>query len=152
MSRNGPKVLAVASSGGHWIEMMRVLPAFAGAEIVFIAVDADYRGQVPGHRLHVVNDANRWDRWGSLKLGLRVLLVVLRERPDVVFSTGAAPGFFALFFGRLFGARVIWLDSVANIDELSMSGRMVRPFSHLFLTQWPDLAEGGHAEFAGRVF
>jgi UDP-N-acetylglucosamine:LPS N-acetylglucosamine transferase len=132
--------------------MMRVLPAFDGAEIAFIAVDDDYRTQVPGHRVHVVNDANRWDRLGSIQLGFRVLLAVLRERPDVVFSTGAAPGFFALFFGRLIGARVIWLDSVANVDVLSMSGRMIRPFSHLFLTQWPELASSGEAEFAGRVF
>ena len=152
MSRSKPRVLAVASSGGHWIQMMRVMPAFEGAEIAYIAVDEDYRDQVPGHRVHVVNDANRWDRFGSLQLGLRVLWAVLRERPDVVFSTGAAPGFFALFFGRLIGARVIWLDSVANVEELSMSGRMIRPFSHLFLTQWPDLAKDGEAEFAGRVF
>ena len=152
MSRSKPRVLAVASSGGHWIQMMRVLPAFEGAEIAFIAVDNDYRNQVPGHRVHVVNDANRWNRLGSFTLGLRVLLAVIRERPDVVFSTGAAPGFFALLFGRLLGARVIWLDSVANVEEMSLSGRMVRPFSHLCLTQWPELSESGQAEFAGRVF
>jgi UDP-N-acetylglucosamine:LPS N-acetylglucosamine transferase len=152
MIESKPKVLAVASSGGHWVQLMRVLPAFEGAEVVFIAVDSDYRRQLPEHRVHVVNDANRWNRFGLLKLGLRVLRVVIRERPDVVFSTGAAPGFFALLLGRLTGARVIWLDSAANVEELSVSGRMVRPFSHLFLTQWPDLAEGGEAEFAGRVF
>jgi len=142
----------VASSGGHWVQMMRVMPAFEGAEIAYVAVDEDYRGQVPDHRVHVVNDANQWDKWGSFVLGLRVAGVVLRERPDVVFSTGAAPGFFALFFGRLLGARIIWLDSVANVDEISLSGRMIRPFAHLFLTQWPELAEAGEAEFAGRVF
>ena len=152
MSKRKPRILVVSSSGGHWIQMMRVLPAFEGAEIAFIAVDDDCRDQVPGHRVHVVNDANRWDRFGSARLGLRVLLAVIRERPDVVFSTGAAPGFFALFFGRLLGARVIWLDSAANVEELSMSGRMIRPFSHLFLTQWPDLAKDGAAEFSGRVF
>ena len=50
---------------------------------------------------------------------LRTFLVVLRERPDVVVSTGAAPGYFALRFGRLFGARTLWLESIANVEELS---------------------------------
>jgi hypothetical protein len=77
---------------------------------------------------------------------------VLRERPDVVLSTGAAPGFFALLFGRLLGARTIWLDSIANIEELSMSGRMARRHADLWLTQWPHLARPDGPECAGRVF
>ncbi len=78
--------------------------------------------------------------------------VVMRERPDVVFSTGAAPGFFALFFGRLFGARTIWLDSLANVDRLSLSARLVRPFAKLWLTQWAELAGPDGPEYAGSVY
>ncbi len=145
-------MLAVASGGGHWIQLVRVVGAFEGSDLVFVTVHRDYQGDVPGHRVNVVNDANRWDRLGLIRLAVRMLGIVVRERPDVVFSTGAAPGFFALFFGRLLGAKTIWLDSLANVERLSLSGRIVRPFAQLWLTQWPDLARPEGPECAGSVF
>ena len=146
------KVLAVASGGGHWVQLRRTIPAFDGHEVVYLTIHPGYARDVPGARVHVVNDATRWDRWGSLVLALRVLWVLLRERPDVVISTGAAPGFFAIWLGRRLGARTVWLDSIANVEAVSMSGRMVRRHAHLWLTQWPHLAGPEGPEYAGRVF
>lgn len=151
-SKRGRKVLAVASGGGHWVQLRRVIPALEGHRVVYLTINPAYRADVPDAKVHIVNDATRWDRIGSLRMALRILWVVLRERPDVVLSTGAAPGFFALLFGRLLGARTIWLDSIANIEELSMSGRMVRRHADLWLTQWPHLARPDGPECAGRVF
>jgi UDP-N-acetylglucosamine:LPS N-acetylglucosamine transferase len=131
---------------------LRVLPAFEGAELVCASVHADCAEDVPGSRLHVVTDANQWERLRTLRLALEMLVIVLRERPQVVVSTGAAPGFFALLFGRLLGARTIWLDSLANVDRVSLSGRMVRPFAGLWLTQWPELARPEGPEYAGSVY
>jgi UDP-N-acetylglucosamine:LPS N-acetylglucosamine transferase len=78
-------------------------------------------------------------------------LLILKVRPDVVVSTGAAPGYFAVRFGRLFGASTIWVDSVANVEELSMSGQMAGRCAHVWLTQWPHLARDGGPMFLGSV-
>ena len=145
------KVLAVASGGGHWVQLRRVIPALEGHRIVYLTIHPTYRTDVPDAKVHVVNDATRWDRIGSLRMALRILWVVLREWPDVVFTTGAAPGFFAIVFGRLLGARTIWLDSIANVEEVSVSGRMVRRHADLWLTQWPHLAGPDGPEYAGAV-
>ncbi len=58
-----------------------------------------------------------------------------------MLSTGAALGFLVCFWGKLFGAKIIWLDSIANTRKLSMSGRMIRPFADLVLSQWADVAD-----------
>ena len=150
------RILAVSSGGGHWVELMRTMPAFEGADVAFVTVNRAYRSEVPGHRFYTVKDATRWNKIAVAMMALRVLLILMRERPDVVVTTGAAPGYFALRFGRLFGARTIWLDSIANVDELSMSGRIVGKYADLWLTQWPHLASGaqpgGRApQFAGAV-
>ena len=134
------KILAISSGGGHWKELLRVLPGFESYEVVFATVDSAYRHDVSGSRLYQVTDSCQWDRGALLKTFLEVLWVVVKERPAVVFSTGAAPGFFGLFWGKLLGARTIWLDSVANVDRLSLSGRLARRFADLWLTQWPHLA------------
>lgn len=150
-SRSRKRLLAVASGGGHWIQLMRLRAAFTDLEQVFVCVDPDYRDQVPGHRFHCVNDANKDSKLALLVLALRMLWVVVRERPDFVISTGAAPGYFALRFGRYFGARTIWVDSIANVEILSLSGQIVAPYADLWLTQWPELAREKGPLYRGQV-
>jgi UDP-N-acetylglucosamine:LPS N-acetylglucosamine transferase len=146
-----PRVLAVSSGGGHWVELLRVMPAFRGCDVAYATVGEEYRSEIGGARFHVVNDATRWSRVGLLLMALKVLRVLMRERPDVVVTTGAAPGYFAVRFGRWIGARTIWLDSIANVEELSMSGRMAGQYADLWLTQWPHLASPGGPAYAGAV-
>jgi len=68
--------------------------------------------------------------------------MIMREvRPDVVVSTGALPGLMALIVGYVFGARTIWIDSIANTERMSLSGRLSRPFAQLWLTQWPEVSD-----------
>ena len=157
LDRESPKaprairVLAVASGGGHWTELLRIMPAFEGAEVTFVTVNASYREDVPRHRLRVVNDATRWNRLALLLMAWRVFWAVLRERPDVVVTTGAAPGYFALRAGKLLGARTVWLDSMANVEALSLSGKMAGRFADLWLTQWPHLARHDGPHYSGAV-
>src|SRR5260370_27386211 len=115
------KILAVSSSGGHWTELLRLRPAFDGHEVVFVTTRADSRSEVPGHRVRIVPDANARSRLRVLALLVRILLIVLRERPDIVISTGAAPGYFAIRFGHYLGARTLWLVRIANTRGMSPS-------------------------------
>jgi hypothetical protein len=145
------KILAISSGGGHWIELLRLQEAFLGHEVDYVTVRADYRGDVNGARFHLVNDATSWNLLGSLILALRTGWVVLKVRPNVIITTGAAPGYFAIRWGKLIGCRTIWLDSLANVDELSRAGRMAGPHTDLWLTQWPNLAGDGGPEYKGQV-
>lgn len=145
------RVLAVSSGGGHWVQLRRLVPAFEGHEVVYVTINPTYRQDVPNARVYIVSDATRWDRLGAVRLALQILWILMRERPHAVVSTGAAPGCFAIIFGRLLGARTVWLDSLANVEQMSLSGAMVRRYSQLWLTQWPHLAEADGPEFAGTV-
>ncbi len=145
------RVLAVASGGGHWTELMRISSAFEGHDVTYVTVDATYRDEVPGARFFVVRDATRWNKVGLLILGLQLAWVLLRRRPDVVISTGAAPGYLAIRLGRLMRARTIWLDSIANVEEMSLAGRLVGRYANLWLTQWAHLARPEGPQFRGSV-
>lgn len=146
------KILAVSSGGGHWMQLRRVVGAFDGHKVVFVTVNKTYRMDVPRDRVYVVHDATRWDRVGLVRLAFGILWVLLKERPDLVISTGAAPGCIAVILGRVLGARTIWLDSIANTERISYSGQLVRRFAGLHLTQWPHLVNDRGPEYAGRVF
>jgi UDP-N-acetylglucosamine:LPS N-acetylglucosamine transferase len=133
------------------VQLLRIRHAFEGCEVVFVTVHASYRQQVPDHRFYVVNDASRWNKMGLLRTTRSLSRIVWNERPDIVISTGAAPGYIALLLGRLLGARTIWLDSIANVEQLSMSGSWVGRCADLWLTQWPHLARPEGPHYAGSV-
>lgn len=144
------RVLAVASSGGHWIQLRRLEPAFAGHDVAWLTTHPGHRTEVAPARFHTVADANRRSKLALLRSALKIACVLLRERPEVVISTGAAPGYLAIRAARLLGARTVWIDSVANVEELSLSGRLASARADLCLTQWPHLA-GGAVQHRGAV-
>jgi hypothetical protein len=97
------KLMAVSSGGGHWVQLLRVSPAFRNCDIIFVTVDRSYHSQVPGHRFYAIDDATRWSRLALIKLTVKLAWLIWKEKPDVMFSTGAAPGYVALRLGRLVG-------------------------------------------------
>lgn len=134
------KVVALSSGGGHWVQLQRLKPAFSGCDVTYVTVKKSYRADVGDAHFRVVPDSNRWNKLGLLRTALAVAWVLWWERPDVVISTGAAPGYFAVRIGRLLGARTIWVDSIANVEVLSLSGQAAGRHVDLWLTQWPHLA------------
>jgi len=145
------KLLAVASGGGHWVQLLRLRAAFVDCEVVFTTVNQAYSADVPGHRFYCVCDATRRTPIRLVQATLRILWIICKERPDVIISTGAAPGYVAICIGKLVGARTIWLDSIANVEQLSMSGAMAGRCADLWLTQWPHLAKPSGPHYRGAV-
>jgi UDP-N-acetylglucosamine:LPS N-acetylglucosamine transferase len=149
------KICLAACAGGHLTQLLRLhetfeeYPHFLLTSLPIAAADADSDSSI---RTYVVGEATRKQPLHLLWIALRVARVVLRERPSAVLSTGAAPGWLACFFGKLLGARVIWVDSIANTEKLSLSGRLVRPFADLVLSQWPEVAQqNSGVEYHGAV-
>jgi UDP-N-acetylglucosamine:LPS N-acetylglucosamine transferase len=143
-------ILAVASGGGHWVQLLRLRPAFEGHKVVYVTTNPGYRDDVDA-KLYAVTDANMWQKLKLMKMFAEVAWVVIKVRPDVVVTTGAAPGFAAILFARLLGAKTLWIDSIANSEELSNSGKKVKPFTTAWVTQWPHLAKSDGPEHWGAV-
>jgi beta-1,4-N-acetylglucosaminyltransferase len=78
---------------------------------------------------------------------------VLVERPDVVISTGAGIVVFFCVFAKLFGAKLIFIESMARVERPTLTARLLYPFSDLFIVQWPDLLKYfPGAKYMGRLF
>jgi len=131
--------------------MRRLLPALSGHRLALATVHPEDAPEAEPAESHVIRDASRWEPGGVLVLAWQIAGVLLRARPDIIVSTGAAPGLFALALGKLSGARTAWIDSLANVERISLSGRLARPFADLHLTQWDHLARPGGPRYEGRV-
>lgn len=149
--RNRPVVLAVSSGGGHWTQMQRLAPAFRNADLHYATTDSSATAQIGAARLHVYPDANKSTPLKLLACSVRLAWIVARVRPDVVVSTGAAGGFLAIKLARMFGARTMFVDSIANARALSVSARLSMGVADRVLSQWPRVAAGTGAEYHGAV-
>lgn len=150
-SRSRPVVLAVSSGGGHWVQMQRLTPAFAGAVVHYATTDASACAHGLDGLVHVYPDANKDTPLRLAACLLRMVWIVLRVRPDVVVSTGAAGGVLAIRLARLMGARTMFIDSIANARGLSISARLSLGVADRVLSQWPEVAELTGAEYRGAV-
>jgi len=150
-SERKTRILAVSSGGGHWIQLLRLRPAFADKQVTFASVGPGGAGDVAPAAYYAIPDANRAQKLKLVWLLCKLVWLVARVRPDVVISTGAAPGYFAVRMGRMMGARTLFLDSIANAEELSLSAHLAKRHCDLVLTQWPSLAEQDGPQFRGSV-
>lgn len=154
------KLMVVASAGGHWVQLMRMRRSWEGMQVVFVSTDAGLEDVVrgmaeeegnPSPEFAYVTDANLSNKIHLLIQLFATLFVVLRHRPDVIITTGAAVGYFALRFGKFLGSRTIWVDSIANAEELSKSGKEAGKYADLWLTQWEHLAKPEGPHFLGSI-
>lgn len=149
--RRHKTILAVASGGGHWVQLLRLRPAFEGKQVIWVSRDPASAADVAPDPFLTIGEASRAQKLGVLKVAVQALWILLRLRPTVIVTTGAAPGLLLLVFGKsLFRAKTIWIDSIANVETLSGSGRLAARFADVRLTQWPELVEEG-VEYWGAV-
>jgi UDP-N-acetylglucosamine:LPS N-acetylglucosamine transferase len=135
------RIMLVASGGGHWIQLSRLSEAFANEDALYVTTMRGVSAPTGVRPVEIVEDASASSPVKLPIVALQLLRILIRFKPHVVLSTGAAPGLLALLLAKLMGARTVWIDSIANSEELSWSGRMARRWADLWLTQWPHLVE-----------
>jgi hypothetical protein len=150
------KICAGASAGGHMNQLLRLLnysdmwpqkPDFYVTTLKKVGGSLKKLGPV-----YIVGEANRRHPFRALLILRRSFQIIRKERPDVVITTGSMPLAFFCYIAKKFGARILWIDSIANIERLSVSGRFVKHFADIILTQWPDLAKkDGKVQYVGEI-
>ena len=134
------RVLAIASGGGHFIQLMRLSPAWAGHAVSIATVDPSSRALAGDVPFFTFRDVSRADWWRIPAATLDIARILLNVRPQVIITTGALPGLIACALARPFGVKSLWVDSIANSEVLSGSGGQAGRVCSQTITQWPHLA------------
>lgn len=145
------RLLAVASAGGHWEELMLLRPAFEPFMLEFATTDPELALRDGIARVFTLPDSNRHEPLKALRSFWAAWRLVRALRPDFIVTTGALPGLLCVIAGRSVGAKAIWVDSIANSERPSLSGACARWFATLWLTQWEALAKPSGPLFMGAL-
>jgi UDP-N-acetylglucosamine:LPS N-acetylglucosamine transferase len=145
------KVLAVASAGGHWKQLILLKASFDDCSTVYVTTLSGLPEQSGITNYNVVLDSNQNEKLAVLYSLFQLLFIFIRVRPDVVITTGASPGVLAIVLGRLFFSKTIWIDSIANSQKLSMGGSISKRLAHKVIVQWESLVQD-NVVYSGSVF
>lgn len=148
------KVAVACSPGGHMVQVRQLSSVYEKYEFFYFTFNGEVADEL--RKKYKVRSIPNIVRYNPLSWVYGLILSiywVLRERPDVVISTGAGITVFFCVFAKVFGAKLIFLESMAKVEKPTLTARMLYPFSDLFLVQWPGLLKYfSKAKFVGRLF
>jgi beta-1,4-N-acetylglucosaminyltransferase len=140
--RGRVQLLLVCSTGGHLLQLVALREAWEGFSRVWVTFDrGDSRSLLAGEDVVIAYSPTNRNVPNLLRNLWLAARVVRRRRPRVVLTTGAGVAVPFAWIGRLFGARVVYVESVTRIDGPSLSCRLIRPVASRIYVQWPELAE-----------
>ena len=152
--REGVDLLLVCSSGGHLLQLCALRQAWEGLDRAWVSFDkSDVRSLLADERVvHAHGPTNR-NVGNLLRNGILAVKLIRELRPRAVLTTGAGVAVPFAWVARLYGARVVYVESMTRIEGPSLSMRMIAPVASRLYVQWPELAPRvRRARFAGRVF
>jgi hypothetical protein len=151
MARDRTTILAAASAGSYWDELMLLAPTLGLSDVLYATTDLD-----AAQRSGVMNAAKLPDcsfsrPFSAIRCAAAAARLVLKHRPGVVISTGGAPGLLCLVAGRMIGARTLWIDSMVFSTQMSRCGKLALTVAHECWVQWEHLAQGDRPRYFGSV-
>ena len=133
------KVMLVCSSGGHLIQLHQLKPWWSKHERKWVTFDLpDSRSLLEGEDVawaHFPTTRNLRNAVRNLVLAARI---VPRFRPDVVVSDGAGVAFPFFIVARIMRVPTVYLEVYDRIDSPTLTGKLCRPFTSLFVVQWEE--------------
>jgi beta-1,4-N-acetylglucosaminyltransferase len=151
------KVMFVSSSGGHLTELLKLQSLFANYEYMLVTEKTKTTDKL-FEKYNV-----RYMQYGSRQYIfsyffvfifnlLKSIELMLTFNPNIVVTTGAHTGGIVCFISKIFGKKVIYIESMAKVTTLSMTGKFVYLFADKFYVQWEELEEKyKKAEYLGRL-
>jgi UDP-N-acetylglucosamine:LPS N-acetylglucosamine transferase len=131
------------------VEILQLLEAFQDYPFFFLT----YKEEATLNRENTYYVMNLAKSPLNLIVGiLKTFFIFLKERPKVLFSTGAEIAIPSFYIGKfLFRTKLIYLECSAQVYRPSLTGRWVYPITDLFLVQWELLLKqyGSKAKYVG---
>ena len=148
------KICLVCSHGGHFEEMKCIEKAFKDYEYFYVTFKSKSNNDWENSYLLEPKISKITGKHERFRIFYHAFRIFVKENPDVVVTTGG--GEIAVPFsyvGKLFGAKIIFLETLTRINTKSAAGKYIYPISDLFLVQWESLLSqyGDKAKYWGRI-
>lgn len=140
------KVLFISSTGGHLSEMMQLKSMFKNYDYYIItektksnlSLKEKYKNRVSflvyGTKDHMLSYPFK-----LLYNCFKSLFLYFRVHPDYIITTGVHTAGPMCLIGKIFGSRVIYIETFANMVSKTATGRLIYPVADRFIVQWSSM-------------
>lgn len=140
MKSKNKKICLVGSSGGHLMHLKLLEPTWENSDrfwVTFNKVDA--QSTLKNENVYYCHFPTNRNIINLIKNTFLAFKVLIKEKPDVIISSGAAVAVPFFYIGKLMGAKLIYLEVFDRIDTPTITGKMVYPIADIFIVQWEEM-------------
>ena len=136
------KICFAASSGGHYEQLMMLKPLMEKYDSFILTEKTQYEAKVAGEKTYYLKQVNRKEKTFLLRMLQNVFLtfgIFLKEKPNVVICTGVLAMIPMCLLVKLFGGKLIYLESFAKVTSPTETGKLLYRFADQFYVQWEKM-------------
>ena len=135
------KICFIASSGGHFEQLMMLKPLMDSNRSFIVTEKTNYSVNT-NEKVYYLKQVNRYElKFIPLMIlnSFKSLKIFMKEKPDVIISTGALSVIPICVIGKVFRKKIIFIESFAKITSPTLTGRFIYKFADRFYIQWESL-------------
>lgn len=150
------KICFIASTGGHFEQIMMLKPLMEKYDSFIVTEKTDYSVVKDDKKVYYLNQVNRHEKIFIFKMifnAIKSLVIFIKERPNIVISTGALATIPMCIVAKAFKKKVIFIESFAKVNSPTLSGKLIYKFADQFYVQWEQMKEYyPNAIFKGGIY
>ena len=137
------KVCLISSSGGHF-EQLLCLRDLNKKYNCFIVTEKTKYNKKDKKVDYFVKQVNRKELMFipyMIMISFKSLYILVKEKPDVIISTGVLAAIPMLFLGHIFKKKIIYIESFAKINDPTITGKLIykKHIADQFYVQWESM-------------
>lgn len=136
------KIVFAASSGGHFEQLMMLKPLMEKYDSILVTEKTDYSMGKTDVKTYYMKQINRKELLFIPKFignSFRALRIIIKERPKVMITTGVLAIVPLALLMKLFGGKLIYIESFAKVTSKTLSGKLLYKFADQFYVQWEEM-------------
>lgn len=142
------KVLFISSTGGHLSEMLQLKSLFKKYDFHIVTektkINLDLKKEYSNKVNYLIYGTKKSFILYPFILIINCFLslfLYLKVKPKYIITTGAHTAGPMCCIGKIFGSKIIYIETFANINTKTITGRLVYKFADLFIVQWSEMLE-----------
>lgn len=154
------RVLFISSGGGHLNELLKLSPMFKKYDYHIITeknaatkfLKEDYKDKA-SYLLYCTKKYMLIYPFVLIINSLISLFYFIKYRPKYIVTTGTHTAGPMCCIGKLFGSKIIYIETFANIHSKTVTGKLIYKFADLFVVQWKSMLKVyPKATYGGWIF
>ncbi|MCI8547316.1 MAG: polysaccharide biosynthesis protein [Bacilli bacterium] len=154
------RVLFISSTGGHLTEMMQLKKLFKKYDYYIVTektkstlyLKDQYKKRV-SYLVYGTKDHFFTYIFKLFYNIMKSIYLYFKIHPDYIITTGTHTAGPICYLGKIFGSKIIYIETFANMSTKTITGKFIYPIADLFVVQWESmLALYPEAKYGGWIF